>query len=240
MVLSQLSQLSKRLVKFPSLRFPSWRLFSSLAALGVLSAGIPAATFAQSNPGLVIFSGVGNRSNILNYHLKDGRRNVRDDRYRLRIPANKVDNGVSRLIVSYPDYYEGRFRLDRIEVGYGERYRNKVEVAYADIQEECYAIENQRGRRDLYHCLNISLETPIEPETPIEIKLSQVRNPWQGGTFYFGAHAVTCLDRDREQPDSSCFSDPENSPTVGRLDTPFRDPRRIQIADIGVWILTID
>lgn len=235
MVLSKLSQFSKRLVKFPRLR-----LFSGLAALGLLSAGIPAATFAQSNPGLVIFSGVGDRSNILNYHLKDGRRNVRDDRYRLRIPANKIDNGVSRLIVSYPDYYDGRFRLDRIEVGYGERYRNQVEVAYADIQEECYAIENQRGRRDLYHCLNISLETAIEPETPIEIKLSQVRNPWQGGTFYFGAHTVTCLDRDREQPDSSCFSDPDNSPSVGRLDTPFRDPRRIQIADVGVWILSID
>jgi hypothetical protein len=237
MVFSQ--KFSSVLSKLPS-KLSRTQIFSGLAAVGVLLAGIPAATFAQSNPGLVIFSGVGNRSNILNYHLKDGRRNVRDDRYKLRIPANKIENGVSRLIISYPEYYEGRFNLDRIEVGYGAGYRNQVEVAYTDLQEECYAIENQNGRRDLYHCLNISLEETIEAETPIEIKLSQVRNPWQGGTFYFGAHTVSCLDRDREQPDSSCFSDPDNAPSVGRLDTPFRDARRIQLADVGVWILTID
>lgn len=84
-------------------------------ALTTIVTSIPQQTNAQSNPGLTIFSGV-DRDNILNYHLDFGGNAGGWDRYRLRIPGKKITQGVAKVFITYPDYYNGKFDKDSIEV----------------------------------------------------------------------------------------------------------------------------
>ncbi|AFZ48378.1 hypothetical protein Cyast_2432 [Cyanobacterium stanieri PCC 7202] len=152
----------------------SKRLMATLAVSSSLLVGIPYFALAQSNPGLTIFSGV-ERENILNYHLDFGGRAGNWDRYRLRIPGNRLTEGVSKLYVIYPDYYTGRFDVDRIEVR-----QNNQTLPLRDV------VWDQES-----NFIEIDLEEPILESRALEIVMSNVHNPRFGGTFYFQGQMMT-------------------------------------------------
>jgi len=151
----------------------SKRLIGALAISSTLLMGVPFA-IAQSNPGLTIFSGV-ERENILNYHLDFGGRAGNFDRYRLRMPGRKLTEGVTKLYVIYPDYYQGRFDVDRIEVRINNRPLPLRDVVW-----------DQESR-----IIEIELEEPLLESRALEIVMSNVYNPRNGGTFYFQGQVMT-------------------------------------------------
>ncbi len=149
------------------------KIITSLALLAGLVTAIPTITMAQTNPGLTIFSGV-DRENILNYHLDFGGQANGWDRYRLRLPRKKMTQGASKFIIKYPDYYDGVFDPDKIEVRVKDESMPLREVIW---DEESYLLE-------------IALEEPITEATKVEIILSNVKNPRWGGTYYFNADVL--------------------------------------------------
>lgn len=152
------------------------RLLSVLALSSCLVTGIQYISLAQSNPGLTLWSGV-ERENILNYRLDYGGRPNQWDRYRLRIPAKKMESGASKFIITYPDYYDGIFDKDKIEVNFGEKYKKSAKISEIIWDKETQLLE-------------INLEEAIAPGNRVEIKLSNVKNPRFGGTYYFNAQVI--------------------------------------------------
>ena len=154
-----------------SFKVSSKKILTTLILSSCLLTGGQAITLASGNSGLTLWSGVA-RENILNYHLDfGGRANRWGERYRLRLPAKKMTQGVSKVIISYPDYYDGTFDPNKIQVNYGRKYKTP-----AKISEVFWDQEN--------HYLEITLEEATPAEEKVEIKLSNVKNP-DGGTYYF-------------------------------------------------------
>ncbi|MBZ8180663.1 DUF2808 domain-containing protein [Oscillatoria salina] len=156
-----------------STKTPLPRFLSTLIATGCLVTGASSIALAQSNPGLTIFSGVENRSDILNYYLDFGGRPNGWDRYRLRIPAKKLELGVAQFTINYPDYYDGKFDTDDIEV--------RVKGDPVPLSEIVWDKDNHR--------IHLYLDEPIEARTQVELVFSNVKNPPFGGTYYFHALA---------------------------------------------------
>ncbi|MCA1994678.1 MAG: DUF2808 domain-containing protein [Coleofasciculus sp. S288] len=150
------------------------RLFSSLAVTSCVLTGFSAMSLAQSNPGLTIFSGV-RRADQLSYHLDFGGRASGWDRYRLRVPGNKMELGAAQFTISYPDYYDGKFDTDAIEV--------RVKGQSLPLSEVEWDKEN--------HLIQIYMEEPVPAGSKVEIVLSNVKNPPFGGTYYFEARMLT-------------------------------------------------
>jgi hypothetical protein len=145
------------------------RLFLGLA-VGTLLTGLPAISHAQGLPGFTIFSGV-DRENQLGFRLDYGGELSRTDRYRLRIPARKMDLAVNQFIVAYPETYEGRFDADDVVVKVN---RKRIELDSVNWDEENRVIE-------------IYPKETVPADTRVEIILSNVRNPRRVGTHYFNA-----------------------------------------------------
>jgi len=148
---------------------------SSLLLAGGLVGLIPTApSSAQSpgggNPGLTIFSGV-ERENILDYKLDFGGEAGARDRYRLRIPKDKLKVEASEFRVNYPDYYEGEFDTDRIEV--------RIDGEPQPVKD---IVWNQEK-----HFVDIKLKEPLDSEQSVALVFSNVENPRSPGTFYFNA-----------------------------------------------------
>ncbi|PSP17767.1 MAG: hypothetical protein BRC58_05335 [Cyanobacteria bacterium QS_8_64_29] len=146
------------------------RLVAGAAVTGCLLgvAGIPAASWAQGS-GLTIFSGV-ERKNILDYSLDfDGRPDT-IDRYRLKVPASKLkDKGAYKLRISYPDYYDGEFDPDKIEIR---------------VDGDAVPLEQAEWRQEQNEIVLVP-QQPLSGERSAEIVLSNVQNPDYAGTYYF-------------------------------------------------------
>ncbi len=155
-------------------------ILSALALSGCLLASVPS-TLAQSGSGLTLWSGV-RREYILQYHTDFGGRPNQWDRYKLRIPANKMKQGAYKFIITYPDYYDGKFDTDKIQVNYGDKYKKSATIAQVDWDQDNYR-------------LSIDLEEAIEPDTKVQLKLSNVKNPDFGGTYYFHCQVLTSKGR---------------------------------------------
>lgn len=149
------------------------RFISAIAATGCVLAGFSAPILAQNNPGLTIFSGV-ERPNQLGYYLDFGGNRDQRDRYRLRVPSDKMELGVKTFAISYPDYYDGKFDVDSIEV-----VAEGQSIAIDEV------VWNKPDR-----VLLIYLAEPIEAGKSVEIVLSNVINPRWGGTYYFEGRAA--------------------------------------------------
>lgn len=145
-------------------------LLSGLTLTGFLLGAFPILTTAQSGPGVTLFGGP-ERANLLNFFLQSGE-SGRWDRYRLRIPANKLNLAVALISISYPEYYQGKFDPDRIEVRIGDD-----SIA---LEEVIWDAEN--------NFIEIYPEEPIPAGQSLEIVMSNVKNPTFGGMFHFNAN----------------------------------------------------
>ena len=154
------------------------RLIIGLALSGCFWTGLETVILAQgSNPGLTIFSGV-DRKDILSYFLDFGGNPGGWDRYRLRVPAKKVTQPISKFTITYPDYYDGKFSKDDIEI--------RVEGKSLPLQEVILDQEN--------HFIEIVPQESIPSGTAVEIVLSNVKNPPFGGTYYFNCNMLSATD----------------------------------------------
>jgi hypothetical protein len=158
-------------------KYPTKKILSALVLSGCLVAGGQAVTRADSMPGLTIFSGV-ERENLLPFYLDFGGRPGAWDRYRLRIPAKKMTQGASKFIIAYPDYYEGKFDTDSVEV--------RVKDERIPIREVLWDRESR--------LIEIDLEQPITASNKVELVFSNVKNPPMGGTFYFNCQVLAAND----------------------------------------------
>jgi hypothetical protein len=166
---------SKSAHKFVNMVFKSSVAFPlGLSALAIaataLTVSLPTPAIAQGSPGLTIFSGV-DRENELRYSLDNGGQVGMRDRYRLRIPADKLELAVQMFTVSYPDTYEGRFDEDRVEV--------EIDGDEIELEEVVWDQENR--------VIEIYPVEPVAAGSRVEIILSNVRNPRNIGTHYFNA-----------------------------------------------------
>jgi len=150
------------------------RVLSAIAVTSFLLTGFPIISLAQSLPGLTIFSGI-KRENQLPFRLDFGGQPNGWDRYRLRIPAKKMNLAVSQFSISYPDYYKGKFDPDEIEV----RLKGKK----VPLQEVVWDKENR--------LVEIYPEEPVPAGSRVELVLSNVKNPAFGGTYYFNVQTLS-------------------------------------------------
>ncbi len=148
----------------------SHRIVSAVAAVGCVVTGLSVPALAQGLPGLTIFSGV-DREYELGYRLDyDGVPN-RTDRYRLRLPADKLPLATDQIVITYPDTYRGEFKEDKIEV--------RIDGDSLALEEVVWDPENR--------FIEIYPSEPVPARTSFEVVLSGVRNPRRPGTHYFNA-----------------------------------------------------
>lgn len=157
------------------------RLLSAVAITGFLLAGAPAITSAQGLPGLTLFSGV-KREHQLSYRLDFGGQTNDWDRYRLRIPAKKLKMAVEKFVISYPDYFDGEFDTDEVEIKVGKKKGKKVAVSEVKWDKEGGVLE-------------IYPKEAIPAGKHVELILSNVENPDFPGTFYFNASVQSPGDK---------------------------------------------
>lgn len=161
--------------------FFSKRLISTLILSGCFFAGVQALTWAGSNPGLTIFSGVENRNDILDYHLDfNGRPRQVGERYRLYVPGKKLTQGASKFFISYLERpkFDGKFNLDKVEV--------RVDGESLPLKDVYWDKESR--------VVEIELETPMEVSKKVEIVFSGVKNP-SNGTYYLICDVLSSGDR---------------------------------------------
>jgi Protein of unknown function (DUF2808) len=154
--------------------FSTKRTAAALAIASCFVASFPLFSLAQSSPGLTIFSGV-KAENQLNYHLDFGGKAGAWDRYRLRIPAKKMKVAVAQFVIDYPNYYKGTFNPKEIEVLANDK---KVKLQEIKWDKDNYVLE-------------IFPAEPIPVNTKVEIRLSDVKNPNNGGMFYFNCRVLS-------------------------------------------------
>jgi len=155
------------------------RLLSGIVLVGCFL-GVPLSASSQSNPGITIFSGV-DRKDQLDYYLDFGGRPGGWDRYRLRVPGNRLQKGVAKFIIQYPDYFDGKFDTDSMEVR---------------LKDESLPLKSAKWDKQSLS-LEIELAQPIEElqkKDKVEIVLSNVKNPQGGGTFYFNCNVLAIND----------------------------------------------
>jgi hypothetical protein len=149
-------------------------LVSAVAVTGCLITGFSSLSRAQSNPGLTIFGDVP-REDQLNYYLDFGGQPNGWDRYRLRIPAKKMELGVAQFAISYPDYFDGKFDPKKVEV--------RVKDEAVTLSEVKWDQEN--------HIIQIYLQDPIPAGNKVELVFSNVKNPPFGGMYYFKCQVLS-------------------------------------------------
>lgn len=149
-------------------------LLSAVAVTSCLLIGVSASSRAQNNSGLTLWSGVA-RENQLSYYLDYGGQPNGWDRYRLRIPPKKLELGVAQFSIAYPDYFDGKFDKNKIEV----RVKGKsLPLSGVNLDEE-------------NHLIQIDLREPIPAQTRVELVFSNVKNPPFGGTYYFNCQTMS-------------------------------------------------
>ncbi|MBD2694515.1 DUF2808 domain-containing protein [Anabaena catenula] len=150
------------------------RVFSALAVTSCLLTSFSATTWAQSLPGLTLFSGV-KSENQLPFRLDFGGQTNSWDRYILRLPAKKMKLAVAQFAITYPNYYKGSFDPKKVEV----RIRGK-KVPLSEVKWD------KEGR-----VLEIFPEEPVPAGSAVELVLSNVQNPYFGGIYYFNCQVLS-------------------------------------------------
>jgi hypothetical protein len=155
---------------------------SLLVAGGIV---LPAAiSQAQSNPGLTFTWGQGpSGKEQLRYVLDYGTPGMSNDRYRLKLGTQNV--AISRINITYPEYFDGTFNDKSIEVRVGAPQRGgfmNLRREYGKPVPLAQVVLDPKSR-----VIDIVPNTAIPAGEQVEIVLSNVRNPPIGGMYYFNA-----------------------------------------------------
>jgi hypothetical protein len=143
-------------------------LLVGLAIASCIGVSMPVVVQANGLPGLTIFGGPG-RGNELGYRLDRNGIINRRDRYRLRIPADKMELGANEFRISYPDSYTGEFDPEEIEV--------RVDGDSLPVDEVIWDEESRE--------IEIYMLEAVPARTSVEIVMSDVRNPRRPGMHFF-------------------------------------------------------
>ncbi len=154
------------------------RLISTLLISSCLFTGFPMASFSQGMPGFTLFGGP-EQKNQLSFRLDSGKSGMWD-RYRLRIPAKKLNLAIAQLSISYPEYYKGSFDTEKIEIRVGTGTGNLTKKQSIPIDEIVWDKEN--------NLIEIYPTEPIAASNKIEVVLHNVKNPRFGGMYHFNAN----------------------------------------------------
>ena len=184
-----------------ALRHTLRRSVAALLTAGCAAAAIAPIAAAQSLPGFVLFGGPEDRESLLSFRLDRGQEGWWD-RYRLRIPAQEV--AISQVTVSYPEYYDGQFD-DRIGDGMELRYNSKGSKESIPLKDVVWDRENR--------FVSLVTEEPVPAGKKLEVVFHNVRNPRNGGMYYFNCRIFLPVGPGQERPRSQF---------------------------VGSWLLTID
>ncbi|HEY9824707.1 MAG TPA: DUF2808 domain-containing protein [Stenomitos sp.] len=167
-------------MSYPSSSIRRWG--SSLCVAGLLLAGVPAVSLAQSNPGFTFTWGSNGPSGKqqLGYNLQYGQPGHPADRYRLKIGRQNL--AIDGLSITYPKYYDGDINEKSITLqlapkskflGFGKT--TQIPISSAKVDKDNRVIE-------------IIPESPIPAGTAFEVVFSDVQNPRAGGMYYFNCN----------------------------------------------------
>ena len=158
----------------------SWiqRSAAILAVASCLVAATPNLTQAGGLPGFTLWGGPPPQSR-LPFRLDFGGDPDTWDRYRLRIPAKKLELAVSQLSITYPS---------RFTENGGQFDPRKVKVKVKGVKKPIPLAEVEWDKEN--NVINIYPEEPIPARSRIEVNLSNVKNP-SFGIYYFKCQILT-------------------------------------------------
>lgn len=145
----------------------SKQLFIYSCCLAALSITPP--SFAQTGSGIILFGNV--RDNALSYRLNGGRARQLD-RYYLDIPAQRTQ--ISQIIVTYRDNFDGEIDPNAINI----RFRGQNLA----LESASWDKENRR--------IEVALKEPVPAGRPLQLVMSNVRNPFYSGLYQFDARII--------------------------------------------------
>lgn len=159
------------------------RFLPVLILLGC-SFGLVTPVRAQANQGFTFTWGEGpSGRQQLQYHLDNGTPGFMGDRYWLRLGQQKV--AINRINITYPDYYNGIFDPKGIEVRIGGNSGNSFFQFRRDPGKKVELAEVSLDRDN--RVIDIVPAEVIPAGTPVQVILNNVRNPNNGGMYFFNA-----------------------------------------------------
>lgn len=150
------------------------RVFSALAVSACVISAIPSLSLADALPGLTLWSGV-SREDQLPFRLDYGGSPGTWDRYRLKIPSKKMKFAVSQFTISYPNYYNGKFDKNDVQV--------RVKGKSVPLEEVTWDPDNR--------IIQIYPQEAVPANNQVELVLGNVKNPNSGGMYYFNCQIQT-------------------------------------------------
>ena len=89
-------------------------------------------------------------------------------------------NGATRFVISYPDYFDGKFDTDKIEVRVDGKKEKSLPLKNVVWDEENLFVQ-------------IDLAEPLKDPKKVELVFSSVKNP-EVGTYYFYAQVSPAVN----------------------------------------------
>ncbi len=158
------------------------RLFKSVLSVAAIAGCFAAGnTFAQAQGALPSFrwnnrEGFNELKNII--ELSDAPN--RWGRYRLKIGSNDMKRAVSQFVVNYPDYFDGKFNPDEMEVRICSKkgsFLSRAKCSAVELDEVDLDTEN-------YRIALYPLE-PVAAGSTVELVFDDVKNPRRRGMYQF-------------------------------------------------------
>ncbi len=163
----------------------AWRYaLSALVAAGCLTATLPEAALARVCRGITIFGGADDGEDELGFCLDSGRQGGRD-RYKLRIPAEKLEYSVQQFVITYPDHYDGSFDVELDPEDDPDDQKVEVRVGRGDSQRSVLLRDVVWDEEN--HRIEIYPAEPVPANQKVELVFHRVRNPRFGGMFFFNS-----------------------------------------------------
>jgi len=166
-------------------KFSLKKALPALFFAGVLVGTVPTITEAQTNPGFsFVWGGQDSQpKKQLSYVLQYGTPGHLSDRWRLSL--GKQDVAMSVIRISTPEYFNGEFNENRIELRESPKSRIFNLKKGKTIPISSVTVDNDNG------LVEIIPETPIPAGKRAEVVISNVRNPRSGGMFYINCSIIS-------------------------------------------------
>jgi hypothetical protein len=171
----------------PSRKKSLHRSLPILVLASALLTGVPIVSVAQTNSGFnFVWGGDGpSGKQQLGYVLEYGTPRHLNDRYRLQIKRQNV--AIDRILISYPDYFDGTIRPEKVELRYAPK--NKIFNLKKGKTIPVNSVTLDKDSR----ILEIEPTEYIPAETEVEVVLHNVKNP-TAGTFFFNCRISSPTD----------------------------------------------